>query len=230
MMQTAEWIAVVTLFLSICLMSLGRDFKAIPEFVGQPGIALEVPANNETLNAVLGEPGDHSERAQQNRYTAATAQYLDFYFIPCYVAVFVLAGLLQYSLMSIPWKWLGLLGVLSIMIAGACDVAENTGILRAIVAADQGWPMRPELIALWAWRKWTLVYVALLAVTPIVSRLAGRRLARSDAHHPCGCRRVCRSCGVWREERSMVGADQFGHRNSVLVICRPSRGGCTSGK
>jgi hypothetical protein len=168
LMRTGQVMALLAVLLIIGINIAGSALRKV-EGVGQPGIALQVSTDPAVIAKLLA--------TQDLRYAAAAAQYVDFYFIPCYVAVFVLGGLLQFRLMPAPWNWFGLAAALLVVAAGVCDAAENTGILRAIAAADGGWSMPSGLVAFWSWRKWTLVLAATVALAPITFHLPGWRWA-----------------------------------------------------
>jgi hypothetical protein len=114
-------------------------------------LAVEFVQLPEEVNAVLG--GEHRYAPEIRR-----AQYLDFVFIPCYVALFAITGLAlrRYDIPApnaAAWS-----AVICAVAAGALDIAENIEILKLAaspnaVGSHVRWFSLP---------KWGLVFLTML--------------------------------------------------------------------
>ncbi len=136
----------------------------LPYDLQSTGLAAEFARNPEEVNAVVG-----SDR----RYAPIIAreQYIDFAFIPCYVALFLLLAW-ELRRTELPGAiWLAIVAALFAMAAGAFDVAENFAILRVM--------NNPAVIEssarTFSIPKWAFVFATMIVESPLFLAWPGLR-------------------------------------------------------
>jgi hypothetical protein len=163
----------LTIILLIVLAALGEAMRRqIPPRLDLPFntqstvLAAEFVKGPDEVNAVFGT---------EHRYADALkrVQYLDFVFIPCYVAVFVLLGLAlrEYDLPAarqVAWTTVALA-----VAAGVLDVAENLAILNtganpSAIGSNVRWFSIP---------KWIVVFALMLIQSAVLFFWPGLKLA-----------------------------------------------------
>jgi hypothetical protein len=112
-------------------------------------LAAEFIESPEELNAVLGSDRRWAEPLK-------TQQYVDYPFIACYVALFVLLGLTLTTYDVPAARWLGWLAIAAAVVAGVCDVMENLTILKAMSST-----YAPVQVRQYSLPKWGLVFFAM---------------------------------------------------------------------
>lgn len=116
----------------------------LPFDVSSTGLAAEFASTPMDINTVLGADRRYAEAIQQQ-------QYLDFAFIVCYVALFVILGLALRDYDVPGARLLGWAAIVCAIGAGLFDVAENITILTtASVVTSLTSPVRMFSIPKWA--------------------------------------------------------------------------------
>jgi hypothetical protein len=163
----------LTIILLIILAALGEAMRRqIPPRLELPFntqstvLAAEFMKGPEEVNAVFGA---------EHRYADALkrVQYLDFVFIPCYVAVFALLGLALRNYDLPAAAWVAWTTVALAIAAGALDVAENLAILTtaanpSAIGSNVRWFSVP---------KWIIVFALMLIQSSVLFFWPGLRLA-----------------------------------------------------
>lgn len=89
-----------------------------------PGLSLELADSITDVDEVIGK--DSTPAGTHNRRVGARLQYLDFLFIPLYVAFFTTTALMRTGR---AWGWVA---IAPAVLTGLCDVAEDVQILRML--------------------------------------------------------------------------------------------------
>lgn len=106
----------------------------------------------------------------QNMAEMTRQQYIDFGYIPSYIALFISIGILQWHSDR---RWIAALGLVSmvlILIAAGFDVAENLAILGVTAQHDaSAWAsIRPHSLV-----KWDCAFLAILLQSPFYLTVPG---------------------------------------------------------
>ncbi len=150
--RTHLWIAVGLL---LVLAVLGFVMRTqIPPRIDLPFetqstiLAAEFASTPEEIIAVLGSDRRYSKPIE-------TQVYLDFPFIACYVALFVLIAI-SLKTYDVPGaRWLAYISIVAAVAAGLCDIGENLSILKTA-----GVPATNTSIVRWfSIPKWSLVFL-----------------------------------------------------------------------
>lgn len=182
--RLAGWLEPLALASALLVIAFAVIFASAIQFSGRPLpygltrpiLAMEVPATADdirlTMGCGVGETkavpcGDPLDVLDRN--SMRTAQYIDYFFIPCYAAMFILAGLIQ--LRTVPSKWWGMLGIASALLvlpAAVFDYFEDFAILRALDRLPTTVMPDAAAIAYCGWWKWWLLFIALLCLLPLL--------------------------------------------------------------
>jgi hypothetical protein len=119
------WLAVLTLALFALLLGNPSFSNASrpPRGLHDPVLALQLARNVEDVDAILGDSPSPDREAMRFK------QYLDFGFIACYAALYLLLSFLLAQ--SYPWGRVpAIAAAVCVLAAAGFDVAENFAILR----------------------------------------------------------------------------------------------------
>ncbi len=121
-------ITVLSLLLGLLAFVMRQQSPAridLPYDINSGGLAAEFATTPIEINEVMG-----SDR----RYTASISQqqYLDFPFIACYVALFVVLGLALRTYDVPGASVLAWIAIVCAIAGGLCDIAENVTILKTM--------------------------------------------------------------------------------------------------
>jgi hypothetical protein len=126
----------------------------LPYGVNNPGLAIQMA--KEPWPSAMLEPGE-------NRAEIARQQYIDYGYIPSYVALFVLVAILQ-SYSTRRWVWaLAPICIVVILIGATYDLLENRAILGVTEHGDiSAWAyIRPNSLV-----KWSCAFLVILFEAP----------------------------------------------------------------
>jgi hypothetical protein len=154
------WIA---LGLLIALAILGALIRSqVPPRIDLPFettstmMAAEFASAPDEINAVLGSDRRYAKPLQFQ-------QYLDFPFIVCYVALFILIALALKNYDVPGARWLAYIAIAGAVLAGLFDIAENISILKTA-----GTPaMNTSAVRWFSIPKWSLAFLV-MAIESIV--------------------------------------------------------------
>src|SRR5712664_2503841 len=150
--SVCAWIAFVAILLGSAAGNT-RSFQVrlLPNDLNSPLLAMELLRSPVDLRDVVGDPSDE----KNNRKDMEQLTKIDFAFIVAYACLFLSVGsrLLQRSR-----RWAGIVVIVAGSGAAAFDICENLKILKALDCICTV-PRTVSLI------KWTLTFVALIAVS-----------------------------------------------------------------
>jgi hypothetical protein len=113
-------------------------------------VAAEFASTPDDIIAVIGSDRRYSK-------PLATQQYLDFPFIACYVALFIILALALRNYDVPGARGLAYTAIACAILAGACDVGENISILKTA-----GTPAMNTAVVRWfSIPKWSLVFLVM---------------------------------------------------------------------
>jgi hypothetical protein len=146
------------LALSVLAWIMGRQIPLridLPFETTSAGLAAEFASMPDEIINVLGADRRYAKPLQLQ-------QYIDFVFIPCYVALFVVIGLAlrKYDLPGT--HWVTGIAIGCAVAAGLFDIGENVTILRTI--ANAGATTSP--VRWFSVPKWALVFLVMLLESP----------------------------------------------------------------
>ena len=149
------WIALVLL---IALAILGALIRRqivpridLPFETTSTMMAAEFASTPDEIIAVLGADRRYAKPLE-------TQQYLDFPFIACYVALFILIALPLRNYDVPGARWLAYAAIVSTILAGLSDIGENISILKTA-----GTPaMNTSIVRWFSIPKWSLVFLVLV--------------------------------------------------------------------
>jgi hypothetical protein len=149
---------------SLAVLSFGVWFQvSLAQHWTRPA-ALPYGVNNPVLAMQMAKPPWPVEilTPGQNMAEMAHQQYIDFGYIPSYVALFILIAILQWSSDR---RWIAALGpvcLVLILIAASYDVAENLAILGVTEQHNWAWAsIRPHSLV-----KWACAFLVILLQSP----------------------------------------------------------------
>jgi len=116
-----------------------------------PVLAVELMHSPDELTGIVGPPGDN-RRVAMMRLT-----WIDLLFIPAYVVLFVLVGLLLIR-QRLPWVGVTVIGLG--LIGGVLDVLEDLDIIAVL----QGVSITPRH---WSLPKWSILFITIGMVVPV---------------------------------------------------------------
>lgn len=141
---------------------IGDKREPLPGGFGGHVLAMEFVRDGAEVEKIVGPPG-HANRATMRRKIR-----IDFIWVVCYSALFVLVGVLLGARQFHASGYLACVAVVCALSAAGFDVVENRGMLRALeLTKEEATAEALRGIREAALLKWALSYVAmgLLAVT-----------------------------------------------------------------
>jgi hypothetical protein len=174
-----EWLALTAAFLVIAfalVFALALDFsgRPLPHGLQRPILAMEVPASADDIRLILGcgvgetrtvPCGDPLDKL--DRESMRTAQYFDYFFIPCYTTLFFFTGLVELRTVRSKWRYFGIAAAVLVVPAAVLDYLEDFAILRVLDRVAQSAMPDAAAIARYGWSKWWLLFVVFLCLVPL---------------------------------------------------------------
>jgi hypothetical protein len=152
---------VLALLLALGLLGwiMGRQIPPridLPFETGSTVLAAEFASMPDEIISVFGVDRRYAKPLQMQ-------QYLDFIFIACYVALFVIIGLALKNYDLPGARWAAWIVIACAVAAGLFDIGENITILRTI--ANAGATTSP--VRWFSVPKWALVFLVMLLESPV---------------------------------------------------------------